>query len=104
MLGLWEFCACHSPHCQCPGPSLLMATSSLTGAFHPGQPGLEFSQTEMWTAGLGWWWWWLKDKENRGDFHSLGVTQVRRQAWLLGNLAGLWGAFCLQADLIAVLP
>lgn len=30
-------------------------------------------------------------KEQR-RFHSLGVTQGRRQAWLLGNLAGLWGA------------
>ena len=30
-----------------------MATSSLTAAFHPGQPGLQFNQTEMWTAGLG---------------------------------------------------
>lgn len=80
-----------------------MATSSLTAALQPGQPGLEFSQTEMWTAGLGGWWW-LKDEENRGDFHSLGVTQGRRQAWLLGNLAGLWGAACLQADLITVFP
>lgn len=34
----------------------------------------------------------MKDEENRGDFHSLGVTQVRRQAWLLGNLATVGGS------------